>query len=204
MNPIYTIGHSNHALDAFARLLQLHEITVVADVRSMPFSRFNPQFNRELLQRSLAELGLVYVFLGDRLGARAGDRACYVDGKARYELIARSADFQAGLQRLMQDAARQRVAMMCAEKEPLECHRTLLVARQLAIADVSVLHILEDGTLEPHAQTLARLMKELDLPEFDLFRTRDELIEEAYRRRGDALEYSEERDAQGQSAESRP
>ncbi len=116
---IFTIGHSTHSAEVFLALLRQHGVEAVADVRSSPFSRFNPQFNREPLEQFLKANGIWYVFLGKELGARSEDRSCYLDGRVQYGRLAQTALFQSGLDRVQQGAARYRVALMCAEKEPL-------------------------------------------------------------------------------------
>lgn len=188
---VHTIGHSNHESPVFVGLLQQHGIALVADVRSQPYSRFNPQFNRETLQAALQVAGLQYLFLGAELGARSNDRACYVNGQARYELLATTALFKHGITRVVAEAQVRRVALMCAEKDPLTCHRAILVARALVTAGIDVQHILEDGRLESHGEALARLRREVKLPERDLFRGDAELEAEAYRLRGDEIAYVE-------------
>src|SRR5687767_4784038 len=113
---IFTVGHSIHPIDRFINLLVRNQIEVVADVRSSPFSKFNPQFNRDELQASLKHAGIRYVFLGKELGARSDDPACYVAGKVQYERLARTPLFQAGVDRAMEGSGKFRVALMCAEK----------------------------------------------------------------------------------------
>ena len=155
---ILTIGHSTHALEAFIALLQRHGVSAVADVRSAPFSRFNPDFNREPLVRGLAAHRVAYVFLGRELGGRPDDPSCYEDGRICYERVGTIPWFQRGLDRVVLGAADHRIALMCAEREPLECHRTLLVAPALVARGVSVGHILADGELETHAGAMDRLL----------------------------------------------
>ena len=186
---IYTIGHSNHEPDYFLELLERHSISALVDVRSRPYSRMNPQFNRENLKRLLEPREIVYVFLGRELGARSEDPACYSEGKVQYDRLAQTELFRQGLDRVSEGIETHRLALMCAEKEPLECHRTILVARQLASRGVTVQHILEDGSLETHQDTLARLREKLKLPECDLFRTPEDILEEAYRLQGERIAY---------------
>lgn len=187
---VYTIGHSTHSMARFIELLQTHAITAVADVRSHPYSRFNPQYNRENLQAELKGANLAYVFLGRELGARPEDESCYVDGKVHYDRLARTARFREGLARVTQGMCSHRIALMCAEKDPLTCHRTILVCRHLAEQGIEARHILEDGRLESHAEAVARLLNELELPERDLFRSRDEIVADAYELRGREIAYS--------------
>src|SRR5437870_5320444 len=99
-HPVLTIGHSTHSMDAFIALLRQHGVTALADVRSAPFSRFNPQFNKEALKHSLKAHGIKYVFLGRELGARSPDRACYENGRVQYARLARTESFHAGLDRV--------------------------------------------------------------------------------------------------------
>ncbi len=187
---VYTIGHSNHSTERFIKLLIAHKITAVADVRSHPHSRFNPHFNRETLRADLKNAELAYVFLGRELGARPEDPGCYVDGSVQYDRLARTPLFQEGLVRLAQGASRYRIALMCAEKDPLTCHRTILVCRHLAAQGIGAQHILEDGRIESHDAALSRLLAELGLAESDLFRNRDEVILDAYDQRGKQIAYS--------------
>ena len=188
-NEIYTVGHSIHAIEMFISLLTQHRITVVCDVRSSPYSRINPQFNRESLKQSLSKHAIGYLFLGEELGARSKNPACYVDGKARYELIAKTKLFADGIERLKDEMTTHSVALMCAEREPLNCHRTILVGRALVGQGFSVQHILDDGSLEGHEQTLSRLLHRLGLPEGDLFQSRNDCIEAAYEIESERMSY---------------
>jgi uncharacterized protein (DUF488 family) len=176
---IYTIGHSNHAIERFLELLREHRIEALADVRSRPASRFNPQYNRKALEASLAQAGIAYVFLGNELGARTEDPACYEDGHVSYSKLAATDSFRRGLERLMSIGHEKRVAMMCAEYDPLDCHRTILVGHELARRAVRIAHILRDGTLETGAAADARLVERMKLSPDDLFGA-DDLVERAY------------------------
>jgi len=187
---IYTIGHSNHSIEVFLSMLASREVTAVADVRSQPYSRYAPQFNRENVKVALNSAGLVYVFLGRELGARSEDPACYVDGKVSYDRLARSSLFQAGLARLVDVASTHRIAIVCAEKDPLTCHRAILICRQLVAQGIEVNHILEDGSLESHEAAISRLVAEEGLGGPDLFRTRADAILEAYENRGRKIAFT--------------
>lgn len=189
MNTLYSIGHSTHAIDVLIDLLARHAVDAVADVRSSPYSRYNPQFNREPLRVVLREASISYVYLGQELGARTDDRSCYVDGKVQYDLLAETATFREGLDRLEEGASDYLVAVLCAEKDPLTCHRGVLIARAMVTRGFEVLHILEDGELESQEDAVVRLLGELRLPDADLFRTREEIVDDAYRRRGEQIAY---------------
>jgi len=186
---VFTVGHSTHALDEFLALLRQHKITAIADVRSSPYSRINPQYNREELKKALKEAGIAYVFLGEELGARSDDPECYEDGKVRYDRLARTRSFERGLDRVDKGADKFRLALMCAEKEPLDCHRTILVARHLVDRAIDVQHILADGALEPHQGALERLKSQLKLGE-DMFRQPDDVTREAYEIQAERIAYT--------------
>jgi uncharacterized protein (DUF488 family) len=179
-------------LPAFLDLLKAHGITAVADVRSHPYSQFNPQFNREPLERALQARGVLYGFLGKELGARRTERECYDEGRARYDLVARLPLFQSGLDRIRHAAQTHRLALMCAEKDPVTCHRMILICRNLRSGDIAIRHILEDGNAETNDTAESRLLALLGLPEASLFQTRAQLMEQAYDMQGGKIAYSEE------------
>lgn len=188
---IYTIGHSTHPIEEFVQLLMKHSITVICDVRSTPYSQWNPQFNRETFQNELRKHEIRYVFLGEELGARSNDPGCYRNGKVQFGLLSKTALFKQGLERVMKEAREYRVALVCAEKDPLQCHRTILVARNLVEQGTPVFHILYDGEIESQERSIERLLENLKIPSSDLFKSKDEIIRDAYRKQGDAIAYSE-------------
>lgn len=181
---ILTIGHSNHSFEAFLALLRGAGVTAVADVRSSPFSRRFPQFNRNRLGSALPEAGIAYVFLGEELGGRPKDASCYSGGAMDYEKRAMSAEFANGLDRLLEGAKKYRIAIMCAERDPLDCHRFLLVARALAQRGIAVEHILPNGQIVPQAGVEDRLLELSGRHDDDLFAPREERLAAAYRERG--------------------
>ena len=164
---LYTVGHSNHAIEVFIGLLKQHGVTAVADVRSRPHSRFQ-QFRKKELERALAEAGIAYVFLGRELGGKRDEPECYVDGVKDYARIARLPIFQEGLKLLDGLAREHAAALMCAEREPLDCHRTILVCRELRGGPFRIRHILADGGIEQHEETERRLLSATGAAE-DLF-----------------------------------
>lgn len=189
MGVILTVGHSTHSIEHFLGLLTEHVVTAVADVRSVPASRFTPQFNRDALKRSLADYGIKYVFLGHELGARSDDRSCYVNGQVQYDRLAQTVPFGEGIERLLRGAATERIAVLCAEQEPLDCHRTVLVSRVLVDRGESVAHIHGDGRLEGHGDAMLRLMSGFGLDQDDLFHTHEELLDEALARQEQRIAY---------------
>ena len=186
---IFTIGHSTHSQQRFLELLLQHAITALCDVRSKPYSRVNPQFNREELKKALKANGISYVFLGKELGARSEDPACYENGKVQYDRLAHTELFLQGIQRVQTGMENFRLALMCAEKEPLECHRTILVARRLSDLGINVQHIHANGRLESHADALQRLATMLNLPPVDMFRPQQDMLADAYRRQEERIAY---------------
>jgi uncharacterized protein (DUF488 family) len=204
---LFTIGHSNLSIEAFVSLLQRHRVTAVADVRSHPYSRYLPHFNKSELEAALQNAGIEYRFLGRELGARPNDPSCYVDGKAPYEKIAATEVFEQGIKRLLKGAGNYRIALMCAERDPVTCHRTILVCQHLRSFDLNINHILTDGNLESHEALEDRLLKLhglnktssepqqlslFDEPQFqkiDNQKHREDCLKEAYKRQGDKIAY---------------
>lgn len=157
---VYTIGHSNQAVEGLIGALRRHGVGIVVDVRSVPFSQWTPQFNRPALERELAAAGLRYVFAGEFLGGRPSDPSCYRNGElpegeanylalVDYEEVARRPWFRRGVERLVEIAAEAPTAIMCSEEDPLRCHRHHLIARALLARGVAVGHIRKEGTVEP-------------------------------------------------------
>lgn len=191
---IFTIGHSTHPKDHFTRLLLANGITVLCDVRSKPYSRTNPQFNREELKETVRRHGIKYVFLGKELGARSDDPACYENGKVKYDRLARTELFTHGLERIQKGVLKYRIALMCAEKEPLECHRSILIARHLVKRGLEVRHILRDGRVENQDAALTRLTSILRLSQEDMFRSEEDRFAQAYLRQEKKIAYDITRD----------
>jgi uncharacterized protein (DUF488 family) len=145
---IWTIGHSNHTFERFAELLRAKGIEVVVDVRSYPYSRIAPQFNREQLDAALRGVDTRYLFLGEALGGRPSREEHYDErGHARYDRMAEEAGFRAAVRRLLSGCREHRVALLCSEGQPGECHRRLLVGKVLADHGVQLHHILPNGAV---------------------------------------------------------
>jgi len=183
------VGHSNHSWERFADLTSNAAIETIVDVRSIPFSRFNRQFNRQNLEASLKTIGVNYIFLGAELGARSDDEACYENGRVRYDRLSKTDRFKSGMLKVRDEARLNKLALMCAEKDPLQCHRFLLISVPLAREGYKLCHLLADGSLEPHENTLNRLLEAEGLKSSDLFRSQEELIEEACLRLEDRIAY---------------
>lgn len=204
MSVLFTVGHSTHPIEVFVGLLKQHGITALADVRSHPYSRHFPQYSQEALRAALAREQIAYVFLGKELGARSENPACYRQGKVQYELLAQEPQFGVGLGRLRMGMERFRIALMCAEKDPLDCHRAVLVARRVYEVGIPVEHIHADGHLEKHAEMEARMLDLLKMSDADMFRSREEILVDAYRIRGEQIAYEDEAMLQEEVGDRRP
>lgn len=189
MTGILTVGHSTHGLEHFVRLLAQHGVTAVADIRSVPASRFAPQFNRAVLRRKLAVERVKYVFLGEELGARSDEPSHYVNGRVQYDRLARADGFRKGIERLSKGARTERIALMCTELEPLDCHRAVLVSKVLTEQGIPIMHLHGDGRLESHGDAMQRLMNRFGLGQPDLFHTREQLLGEALARQEQRIAY---------------
>lgn len=181
---VFTIGHSNHAADAFVALLRRHGVALVIDVRSAPYSRYLPHFNKELLAEALRKAGIRYAFRGKELGGQPSDRAYYDDeGRVLYREVSRTPAYGEAIEFVADSSGERQVALMCSEKEPLDCHRTLMISQTLAERGLAVAHIHADGSLENHAEAMNRLLDDFKLPHHgDLFRSREEVIADAVAR----------------------
>jgi uncharacterized protein (DUF488 family) len=157
---LFTIGYSNHSLDKFVRLLEDNGIMVLVDVRTTPYSRYNPQFNKEHLANALSRHDIQYVYAGKFLGGRPSDPTCYkgqvlpAEGadylhEVDYEEIMKRPWFVQGVNRLLELADEQTTAIMCSEENPVECHRHHLIASYLMVEhpELDVRHIRGDGTV---------------------------------------------------------
>lgn len=181
--PLFTIGHSNRTIEEFLGLLAQNQIDAVADVRSQPYSSRCPQFNSEQLAATLKAAGIRYVFLGEELGARRSEPECYREGRARYDLIAKTTAFRKGLDRVRGGMRSYRMALLCTEKDPVTCHRTILVCRYLR-DECEIRHIVDTLEVESQSQAEGRLLRMVGLPSQDLFQSANELIDQAYEMQG--------------------
>ena len=175
MSTVYTIGHSSHSFELFAELLRKHGIHVLVDVRSAPYSRYAPQFDHDLLPRSLNQAGIKHLFLGRELGGRPNKQDYYdADGHVLYSRITTDPIFVAGIERLERGMPDFRIALMCGEEDPAHCHRRLLVARVLIERGHAVLHIRGDGRVESDDEVARESGKSLVNEQPALFAELDE------------------------------
>lgn len=193
---LFTIGHSTSDVVSFVAKLSAHNVDVVVDVRSSPYSRRFPQYSKDSLRASLTASGIKYLFLGTELGARRTEQTCYVNGVAEYELIARLPAFQEGVTRVVRGARDYRVALMCAEHDPLTCHRTILVCRALKDQIPDIRHILRDGSVEKMEEAEQRLVSEEKTAQdqadfFSASPVAHDPLRAAYEKRGSKIAYRE-------------
>jgi uncharacterized protein (DUF488 family) len=173
-NTLWTIGHSNHPLEAFLDLLAQHQMHVLIDVRSSPYSRYAAQFNRETIRPALQKRGIRYLFLGDLLGGRTADQQFYDDqGYVLYGRLAESPGFRKGIERLTEAMANSRTAILCGEEDPTDCHRRLLVGRVLQGRGVRVIHLRGDGRQQTEAELAAEEKFRKTKGQLNLFETEE-------------------------------
>lgn len=165
---IYSIGHGKKKFEEFLNELSSFNIKYLIDVRTSPYSKYNPQFNRESLQKMLKESNIVYIHLGDNLGGLPSDRTCYVNGKVSYDLIKSKDFFKEGLERLvLANEKNINVAIMCSESKPEECHRSKLIGQELMKRNISIQHIITADKVKDQATVMDELTKGKGI--YDLF-----------------------------------
>ena len=194
---IYTIGHSNHEIKTFINLLKTKKIDMIVDVRSAPFSKMYPHFNRDTLESVLKDYKIGYLFLGDLIGGRSRNRSDYENGQVVYSRLASKDDYQATIRRVLDGSTKFQIALMCSEKEPLDCHRTLLVSQSLSDLGVQIAHIHADGKIESQSDVLNRLLRNYNLDAPDLFGEDTARLEEALLKQEKKIAYSDEQMSQG-------
>ncbi len=194
MGRLYTIGYSGLEMPGFVDRLVANGIDVVCDVRSTPHSIYKPDFSRGPLKQGLNAAGIKYLFLGDALGARPKDRCCYVDGQAVYDLIARTGPFLDGVDRVRRGTETLNLALLCSERDPIECHRAILVAHRIGDLPCAVAHIHTDGRVEHQPDLDARLVALHGLtppPLLSVPGDWETAVQTAYERQADAIAWRE-------------
>ena len=187
---VLTIGHSNRSELHLVELLHMHGAAAVVDVRSTPYSEWSPQFNRSAVAASLKEHGVAYSYLGGELGVRSDDPSCYEGGRVVYARLADTEQFQQGLRRVVKGAQLRRLALMCAEQDPIDCHRSILLGPQLERLGLGVSHILHpDGELESQQALEQRLLELHKLEQPDMFLADDERLAAALARQEQRIAY---------------
>jgi uncharacterized protein (DUF488 family) len=178
--PVFTVGHAAHSAEHFTTIVTDAAIEWVVDVRSSPFSRWSPQYNRQTMKEWLASAAVHYSFAGASLGGRPSEGVMYRNGRADYIRMATTEAFRAALRRIARASRTHRIALMCAEADPIECHRFLLIARALVEGGVEVQHILASGRIESHRASEERMLDAVGLRQTELFDDKRDVLSEAY------------------------
>lgn len=177
---VFSVGHSSLEALEFLDLLKAWQISAIADVRSTPWSRRNPQFNRDILKSQLEARGIVYRFMGKGLGGRPAAPDFYSNGVADYEKMSKSATFQDSIKRVKAAATSHHLALLCSEHDPIECHRCLLVGRSLDTSGVQLKHIVSHDHAQSQREIEARLLKLTGEDQTDFLQPRGDVISHAY------------------------
>jgi uncharacterized protein (DUF488 family) len=189
---IFTIGHSNLDISDFINLLLANKIELVVDVRSAPYSKLYPHFNRNPLEVSLTKNSIKYIFLGDSVGGRSNNIKDYSKGRVMYKKIAEKKEYISSINTIIQNSSKYKIVLMCSEKEPLECHRTLLISRSIETHMVKILHIHREGQIESQSEAIQRLLKIWKLDSPNLFGEDAERIDEAFTKQESKYAYFDE------------
>lgn len=172
LKELYTVGHSIYKIEDFVKLLQNNNINTIVDVRSTPYSKFAPQYNKELLKQYLKQNAICYIFMGDTLGARYEDKGLlFDDGKVNFKKVQETKNFQDGIVRLERGIEKgYNISLMCSEKEAFDCHRFGLISEFLSKISINVNHIYPDKIV-PHKELEEKLLKKYEkkIPAVDLF-----------------------------------
>ncbi len=196
MKTIYTIGHSIYEIEDFVELLKQNQINTIVDVRSTPYSKFAPQYNRETLKKYLKQNSICYIFMGDLLGARYEDKTLlFDDGKVDFKKVQETKNFQDGVMRLQKGIEKgYSISLMCSEKEAFDCHRFGLISEFLSKKSIEINHIYPDKVVLQQELEQKLLKKyEKQIPKIDLFNPNidfEEQLKEAYKLRNKDIAYN--------------
>jgi uncharacterized protein (DUF488 family) len=179
------VGHSNLEFSQFVRLLADFHVELLVDVRSRPQSGRFPQFSQPAFEKLLEGEGIPYLFLGEELGGRPDDPDVYLpEGRVNYRARRKSYAFRSGLERVLRELGSRTLALMCAEEDPLECHRFLMICPELVASGVQPVHIRRGSQIEPQDAAETRLLESTgfgDVATNTLFpAARAEALEKAY------------------------
>lgn len=194
-NYVYTIGHSTLSHEKFMELLRTNKIDCIVDVRSTPYSQYASQFNREVIKDLLVNNDIQYIYMGDEFGARRTDNSLYTDGIVDFTKVAKDPQFLHGIYRLKQGMAKNfTIAIMCTEKDPATCHRSILISHELDKLDIEVRHILDDNTIILQEKIDKILLNKYfpDRNQLSLFGNEEEkdLIEQSYIKQNKEIGYT--------------
>jgi uncharacterized protein (DUF488 family) len=191
MKNLYTIGYVAFInIESFIRTLKINNIEVIADVRSIPKSSYRPEFSKDYLQKRLKDNNIKYVFLGDNCGARIDDPTCYVNGQVSYDKIKETTVFKHGLERILNGLNKYTISLLCAEKDPIFCHRDILVCRHLKPYGINIQHIISEKIVELNLWTENRLLKQFKLDIDDFFMSYEDRLNLAYGKQGNKIAFN--------------
>jgi uncharacterized protein (DUF488 family) len=186
-NTIYSIGYSSFAFKDFISTLNKYEINALIDVRSVPYSKYKPEYNQDQITKKIND-NIQYIFMGKELGARPQDLSVFIDGKVSFDLLAQTNFFNHGINRIKKGLSLGYTpCLLCAEKDPITCHRTILISRILSNQNHQIKHILYDGTIESQNNVEKRLLKKYNLDQTNMFYSRKDRIDLAYRKQENQL-----------------
>ncbi|WP_298077272.1 DUF488 domain-containing protein [uncultured Abiotrophia sp.] len=195
MGILYTIGHSTFEISNLVNNLKKYNINYLLDVRSMPYSRFAPQYNKSELERELKKHNIKYFYMGKFFGARQLDRTFYPNGYIDFSVYRKSDLFLKGKTSVLRGLKEYNIALMCTEKNPIECHRTIMIARDFEVSDVKVMHILHDGKLKSQEEISNELLERFfpDRHQVSLFNEENKdinwYLDEAYKKQNELIGY---------------
>ena len=191
-NIIYTIGHSNYEVDEFLKIVTAYGIQIIIDIRSAPYSKYCPQFNKDIIEKVLNNSGIKYLFLGKELGARPDDPTCYEYNRVQFDKLKETELYKRGKERLKECANECTIALMCSEKDPINCHRTILVSRLLKGEGIEVRHILDESKTVSQNEIEEQLQKKFKLDPllFDPPDAKQARIDDAYKKQEEKITYS--------------
>ncbi len=193
---LFTVGSSNQAINDFISLLQKYKINSLVDVRSVPYSKFSPQFNELSLKNELKKHSIQYSSFKHEFGARRIEKAAFHDGRVSFDAVKELDVFKNGISRIVVGIEKgYRIALMCTEKDPIDCHRFILVSRNIEMsAQIQASHIMMDGSLKSTEELEAQMLDKYRL-KFDLFQSdRDVLVGLAYKKAGEKIAFEEQHD----------
>ena len=188
---LYTIGYTAFSLDDFIKILQKKNIKAVIDVRSSPYSSRYSQYNRPIIEDTLKKNNIYYLFFGDVLGARPQNYSLYSDNIADFSKISKTKDFIDGCERINSGLKKMSICLMCAEKDPMTCHRSILISNRFRhiYPEIEIKHILESGIIEKQDHLDRRIMDKYDLLQENFFKSYNERRDEAYKKQEREIAY---------------
>lgn len=158
--PIYTIGYGNRKIEEFLELLKKYKIRYLIDIRSSPYSKYNPDFSKNRLESHLSEYNVHYVYMGDTLGGRPNVPSCYTNGKVDYQKVRQKGFYIQGITRLRKAWEKKiNVIILCSEAKPQECHRSKLIGETLIEYGIDIAHIDEKGEIKTHEKVINEITK---------------------------------------------